>query len=195
MNNSMRINWRIIIYCIVLLLPLVIVTGINWKTVSINIFNYTLTDLYTVIIGIVIGLGISTYYSTKFGNYHKKAEILSDNIDSVIEIYTDINKNFSGSESKILTVEEKKRYLKLLRDISNELKNIESYANCCLPNNRSILIKMKNIQYLSFQLKTYITDKPFASNYTILRNDVYLASDKFYEIKKYFQETKMTIYS
>lgn len=193
--TSRRLLLLLGISFVVLLLPIGILTYINWCKVKDGFFTYTLTDVVNVVVTIVVGIGITFYLTFRTNNYAKKTEILFGNIDSIIEVYIDIVKSFEKSNGLILGSSEKQRLVKLFRDISKEITNMEEYVEECVRSHIGIKANINCIKYLSFDLKTCITDKPFSALYKVTINDINSASDKYYEIKRYFQKTKMMLFA
>ena len=179
----------------VIIVPIVWISVNNWGIVKNSFFTYTLMDLTNVILTILFGIVISVYFSLINNNYLKKAEILFGNMDSLIELFKDIKISFENDEDNILTTQKQSYYKKIFRDTSKEISNIEFYIKLCFKSSGKLEECMKILKDHTRNMKTVITDKPFEKGYKIVKNDIYLSNDKYFNIKACINKMKMLMFS
>jgi hypothetical protein len=192
--NPKRVLLMIFALIIAIFIPLILFTAYNWYVIKLNFYNYTFIDLFNVFIALVFGLWITLYLSSKTSNYVKKSEIVFECIDSILDIYKRIVDCFEQCNDSSLNDENRRRCIKLFRDASKEISNLDKYINASMNPSINIATKVKGISYVTFELKKIITDKPFSNRYIITIDDINQSSDKYYEIKGYLQQLKMLLF-
>jgi hypothetical protein len=193
--NKRATIWAIVIISSVIIIPIIWITINNWETVKLTFFTYTFIDLVNVIVTILFGIVVSIYFSLLNNNYLKKTEILFGNMDSLIELFGDIKKSFENDEDSVITLQKQSYYIKIFRDTSKEISNIDQYINLYIKKNTQLQECIKTLEKYTRSMKVIITDKPFQKEYKVLKSDIYLSSERYFTIKACINKIKMLMFS
>ncbi len=165
-----------------------------WNIVKNSFFSYTLSDLFELIVTMVIGLVVAVYFTVAMNSSSKRLEIIIENIGMLQEYYKNIITNYTKNCNKKLDKCSKDYIIRVFRMASNEYVNIKEYLEYEKIFTKDINDIYLIIQSNHFVFKERITDEPFSDDFIIKEKEINLASESYYIIKQNIQKLKMCLY-
>lgn len=165
-----------------------------WDIVKNSFLSYTLSDLFELIVTMVIGFVVAVYFTVAMNSSSKRLEIIIENIGMLQEYYKNIITNYTKYCNKKLDKCSKDYIIRVFRMASNEYVNIKEYLEYEKIFTKNINEIYLTIQSNHFVFKERITDEPFSDDFIIKEKEINLASESYYKIKQNIQKLKMCLY-
>jgi len=191
----MKYSWKIILVALFFLFPLAlaVIAYHNWCITKQNFFNYTFSDIISLISTGYIGIIVMVIFSTISNNSMKRLEIISENL-TMLQSYSDnILIIFSNNLNSSINENSKGHIIRSLRIASNEFANIKEFLITEKgERDTTMLLKLVGENLINFKQAT--TDKAFQKNYKIKECDIQYATDSHNKLRQNTQKIKINLY-
>jgi hypothetical protein len=185
-----------IVAAVVLILGVpVYVTVQNWSSTAGNFFSYTFVDLYGIFVTVLIGTGITLFFTNRISNSSMRMGIIGANIDSLQEVQAAIIDKVKESGGKRLSRNDKLILVRLFRIASIETTNVHKYLKECCRTNKAIDEIIGSLKSDLLDFKSIVTDEPFQGSNVLSVNTGDRAINQYYDLKFNLQKLKLLLYS
>lgn len=186
----------LIIAAVVLILAApMFMTLCNWSSVTTNFYSYTFVDLYGIFVTVLIGTGITLFFTNRISNSSNRMGIIGANIDSLQEVQTAIIDKVKETGGKKLSRTDKQVLVRLFRIASIETTNVHKYLKECCRTNMAIDQTIGSLKSDLLNLKSIVTDEPFQKNNVLSLESGDHAINQYYDLKFNLQKLKLLLYA